>query len=440
MAFLFNDRLRNLVSRLGTGNDKAMGSEYLHLDLTPEQIYAAYSSSWVAKKIVDIPANDATRKWREWQAEADQITMIEAEEKRLDVRRKVRSALKRARALGGSGIYLGLGRNDDPAEPVDLRRVGRGDLRFITVLNRYELSPGELETDPQLKSYGEPKYWRLSNGQEVHPSRMVIFCGDELIDERLQADAGSAWGVSVLQAVFDACKNADSVTANIASLVFELKVDVLRLPDFMRNVGDSEYRQKVEDRVRLAQKVKGNLAALIMDSKEEYHQKQLNASGWNDLIATFMQVVSGAADIPMTRFLGQSPAGMQSTGESDMRNHYDRIQSIQTMDVQPAMYLLDECLIRSALGDRPDDIWYTWASLWQMDEPQRADVGLKASQTIANLRESELIPDEALSRAAVNMITELGVMPGLESEVARWYEGQADDELSGPTAEDESGQ
>jgi len=41
-----------------------------------------------------------------------------------------------------------------------------------------------------------------------------------------------------------------------------------------------------------------------------------------------MQLASGAADIPMTRLLGQSPAGMNATGDGDMRNYYDRIEAI----------------------------------------------------------------------------------------------------------------
>jgi uncharacterized protein len=42
----------------------------------------------------------------------------------------------------------------------------------------------------------------------------------------------------------------------------------------------------------------------------------------------FRKIVSGAADIPVTRLLGQSPAGMNATGTSDMKNYHDRIQSI----------------------------------------------------------------------------------------------------------------
>ena len=53
---------------------------------------------------VDIPALDATRRWRAWQADKAQIEKIEAEEVRLDLRAKVKQAMTRARLFGGAAM------------------------------------------------------------------------------------------------------------------------------------------------------------------------------------------------------------------------------------------------------------------------------------------------------------------------------------------------
>ncbi len=39
--------------------------------------------------------------------------------------------------------------------------------------------------------------------------------------------------------------------------------------------------------------------------------------------------------MPVTILMGQSPAGMNATGESDFRWHYDRIKSRQTLHIAP---------------------------------------------------------------------------------------------------------
>ena len=61
--------------------------------------------------------------------------------------------------------------------------------------------------------------------------------------------------------------------------------------------------------------------------------------------------------------LGQSPAGMNATGTSDMKNYHGRIQSIQELEPTPAMVRLDECIIRPATGSRDEAIYYEWAPL-----------------------------------------------------------------------------
>jgi len=55
IAFV-RDSLTSLVSRMGTDRDKAATTFYTHTILSDEQLIASYSSSWLPRKIVDIPA------------------------------------------------------------------------------------------------------------------------------------------------------------------------------------------------------------------------------------------------------------------------------------------------------------------------------------------------------------------------------------------------
>ncbi|WP_238174948.1 anti-CBASS protein Acb1 family protein, partial [Pseudomonas aeruginosa] len=85
------DKLVNFVANLGTERDKAAGSFYAPVVLTDEQLHNAYRGAWFPRKVVDIPAKDATRRWRAWQASKAQIEKIEAEEKRLHATRRWRA-------------------------------------------------------------------------------------------------------------------------------------------------------------------------------------------------------------------------------------------------------------------------------------------------------------------------------------------------------------
>jgi uncharacterized protein len=126
-------------------------------------------------------------------------------------------------------------------------------------------------------------------------------------------------------------------------------------------------------------------------------------------------LASGGADIPATRLLGQSPDGMNATGDSDLRNYYDMVSSRQETDLRPSLAPLDDFLLRSVLGSTPSDIHYNWHSLWQLTPEQAADTSFKKAQAVKIYSDTGLVPTRALEEGVQNMLIEDGMMPGLEA-------------------------
>ena len=420
------DSLTNFVSRLGTERDKASHNSYTTPFLDEVQLLNAYRGAWLPRKIIDIPAFDSVRAWRDWQADQAQIEKIENEEKRLNVRGKLLDARVKARLWGGAAIHIGTG-DQNLALPLEADRIGTGGIKHLTVLTRRQLKAGEIDRDPASEWFGRPVVYTMSAGDKVqvdiHPSRLVIFHGNPPADIELVGAGDAAWGDSVLLSVMDAIHQADGTAANIASLVFEAKVDVFKIPDFMLKLKDNGYREKLLERISLAATAKGINGALLLDKDEDYQNKSASFSNLPEVLDRFLQIVSGAADIPATRLLGQSPAGMNSTGESDLRNYYDRLSAMQALEMTPAMHRMDEALIRSALGSRPPEVYYEWAPLWGMSEKEKADVfktKADAARALAGSAAGTLLPVEALSDALVNAFTEDGSLPGLEAAIEEY--------------------
>ncbi len=429
------DRLVNLVSGLGTAKDKASGSVFALALMAKDQLDAAYRGDWIARKVVDIPAFDETRAWRNWQADQDQIEAIEAEEYRHGLQHKIASARVRARLYGGAALYMGVD-GGKPGEELDLRRVTTGGLKYVHVLNRYEIQPGEIELDPQSPLFGEPKKYTLTTGSkasvDIHPSRVIRFVGADMPDRNLMLDG---WGDSVLQAIDDAVRHAGSAAAAIAALMQEAKVDIIKMPNLMEMVATEEYRQKVIDRFTLANTAKSMVNAILLDGEEEWSQKQVSFAQLPEVLNTYLQIASGAADIPATRLLGQTPGGLQSTGESDLRNYYDRISAGQNLHLRPALHRLDEVLIRSALGARPPEVHYVWAPLWQISEKERAEIAESKAKTTKTYADTGLLPDPALGKALQNQLVEDGTYPGLAEAIEEFGE-EPDDPEAGDDAAD----
>ena len=410
------DSFKNLVANLNTVRDKQAGGDYYLTTLTDDTLSAIYRTSWMGRKTVDIPAKDATRKWREWEAEAEDISKIEALEKQLLLPQKVMLALQLSRLYGGSAIYFSID-GDDPALPLELETVKADSLSFVTVIQKATLQSGDIDQDPLSQTYGMPMWYEINSGtggsQKIDPSRLVLFTGAETLECETMGTA-DGWGDSVLRAAYEAIRNADSTAANTASLVYEAKVDVLKIPDLSNIMANPRTRALLEQRVELSAQLKGNNGMLIVDGEEEYAQKTFSFGGLPEITYQALQAVSGAADIPLTRFLGQSPAGLSSTGESDLKNYYDSVNSMQTLIVTPALHNLDETLIRSALGNRPEELDYLWSSLWQMTDEQKSTISKQTAETIKVLADSGLFIDDELAAAAANLLVEHSILPAFE--------------------------
>ena len=417
------DGIRSFTSGMGMQeHDKSATASYFAPLLTYLDIKNSYRSSWVARKIVDVPANDSLRKWRDWQGEADDIQKIKKLERQLGYRGKLLQDYIQARLWGGAAIIIGTDQPKD--EPLDPARIGKDGLKYLTVVSRHELNAGPLEYDVLDPNYGRPQYFTVANSMEnihIHYSHLVVLRGAEQPDlwGYVSGDAIQqvGWGDSVLQACYDAIKNVDSSCANIASLVFEANVDVFGIEDLTENLSDPDYEKVILDRFALAKLGKSVNKTLIHDSTEVYDRKQINFAKLPEVIQQFLLVAAGAADIPLTRFLGQSPGGMSSTGDGDMNNYYDAISARQELELEPAIAILDECLIRSALGHRPEDLHFNWTPLKQMSEKEVADIGKTTAETGKILNESGVFPPEAIQKGITNQLVQTGALPGIDNAI-----------------------
>jgi phage-related protein (TIGR01555 family) len=414
------DGLKNIVANLNTSRDKASHSTYEEITVTDEQLVAMYRTSAIAKKIVDLPAEDSLREWREWYAPKEQISLIEGEESRLGQQAAYIKASKRARLFGGSAIFIGTG-DSDLEEPLDPERIAKGGIKYLTVLSRHSLMAGLLGTDPREPTYGKPISYQMNTDfamLTIHPSRLVIFHGDELPDERYSGSR-LGWSDPVLQSILTSVRNLDATVANVASLIFESKIDVIGINGFNKGLqsGGRAYETLVLTRAALTAQGKGINGTMVMDAEDTYTQKSASFATLPDIMDRFMQLTSAASSIPMTLLFGMSAGGLNSTGESDTRGYYDRVKVLQTLEITPASHILDECILRSALGSRPPEIHYNWRPLWQPTTKERAETGKLIADTFKIVSDLEVLDPEVVAEALVNGLTENGLAAGLESGV-----------------------
>lgn len=425
------DGLANVLTGRGTTVDRSAANFWVRRFTTPDQIEAAYLGSWLHRKIVDIPAQDMCRAGRDWDAEDDEIAKIEAEEKRLGLWAKVYEALTLGR-LGGGAILIGLG--DDPSQPMP-RTIRPQQIQYLTVLSRWQMSIGDMEMDPALPTFGQPKYFGLSGSARairIHPSRVVCFKGLPVPAIRMAQWEDRFWGMSVVEAVDEAVQHATTACAGFASLIDEAKIDVFRFSGTVDQLSQPGGEEKLMKRVELTNTGKSVHRAVILDKEDEWEQRQLTLTGVRDVIITYDARVAGAADIPATRLFGKAPDGMNATGEGDLANYFQSIGAKQDMQLRPALQQIDAVMLPSA-GVKPDLPW-TFSTLMVLTEQQQAEIEAKEADTITKIAAVALMPESALAKTVQNRLIESGRWPGLkklieEAEAAGEESPGGDDDL-----------
>lgn len=419
----FVDGLKNVVANLGMGRDKAAHATYAVTQLSNQELLNTYRASWLAAAIVDYPAEDATRNWRNWRAKEDQITKIEELEKSLGVKGLVNEALISARLYKAAAIYI----NTNDADQASPLKPGK-EIRSLVVLSALVLRPKEIVKDISSPYYGKAELYTLSTADkqvDIHASRLVIFLG-----RKLPGDTGNigaftdSWNAdSVLEAAVEAVHQYDSSMANMSSLMYEAKVDVFKFKGFAELLENTANDALLTRRLQTQAAMKGINGAVVIDMEDDYQQKSATFSGAPEIIMKIQESAAGAAGMPVTRLFGRAVAGLSGSGDGDERVYYDRISNVQGTDIGPAMAVLDECMIAQALGIRPPEVHYQWAPLRQTTAGERADVFSKtatAARALAGNNAGELIPLDALSDSLVNEFTELGVLPGLDQGIAKY--------------------
>lgn len=429
----FFDGLANLFSRLGTSADRNTRSFYVTPPIDQSQLENAYRSSWLTRKVHDLVPFEMTRAGRNWKAEKEQIAELETLEKRLMLWHKLREALTTARLHGGAALVLGV-RQGMPEQPLVVDRLGRETLRYAVVFSRFQIhAPFGMDRDPESDFYGAPQMWEIrapkGNPVRVHPSRVITFHGAPLPKGSLSlSEIDQFWGDPLLTSIKSAIDNAETSQAAVATLLHEMKQDVISIPGLTEKIATESAEGLLAARIEAAQQMKSMFNTLLIDGGkggeakeggETWETRQVTFAQHPELIRQFVGIVAGAADIPVTRLMGESPGGLQSTGKGEQDDFNRMIAAKQDADLGPALLRLDEILIRSALGTRPDEIYSDFAPLDDMDAGQASEIEKREAETVQIYGQSGLLPNDALAEAVQNRLLENGRWPGLDAALEK---------------------
>ncbi|MGV2811726.1 anti-CBASS protein Acb1 family protein [Enterobacter cancerogenus] len=380
-----DDGLENLISGLNTLADKQAHTRYKTVKrLTDDKCANMLRGSWAAGKMARIPGEDMVREgWYISSAslEDKEVAALNKAANDMVLDAKVMNAIAFGRAYGGTFLFVGKPGETTRDDPFDESDIRMGDSLALAVLDKTMLSPEttNIDADPGSPTFGEPLLYTLNNSMlKIHRSRMMGFIGKSLPYQEYQKNG--YWHDSVYQDSQDAIMRYDTAATIINSLLHESNNDVMRIKGMTKMLATEEGEKQIKKRFSLTALMKSTVNMLLMDSEDEYARKAISFAGINDILTSFRFDTAGAADIPLTRFFGQSPGGLNSTGETDLRNYYDMIGFRQRILLKPHLIRFYRLLCISLFGKAPDDLDINFHPLWQTDPKDEAQTKLNNAQ------------------------------------------------------------
>lgn len=368
-----NDGFENLLTGMGTSKDPLTHTTFTRnrsLSQNQEFITSLYSQNWLAAAVVNVPVNDMTRNWIDIEIEDEaKEEQLEKALGKLKAKSKINQALKWAGAYGGAIIIMMVNDGRDMSEPLTVSAIRDKGLENLIVLDRWRVTVGPLDTNLLSKNFGYPEHYLVSrSGQKIHYSRVLRFDGEMPSIEEFERNG--YWGNSTFEKTWSPISNSQTVSQEIAGMTKESNVDVYKIEGLNEMVAlGPEGEAAVTKRLAVAHQLKSYINGIALDKNDDYEKKSNTFSGLGEIDDKFLLKVAGASQIPMSKLLGKTDAGLNGNGEGDLKNYYDNLSGRQEVEMNdPIQTLLDVAYV-SEFG-RVEQVAFEFNPLWQMTQEQ----------------------------------------------------------------------
>ena len=431
------DAFSNRLFRLGFGSQAPIeATEYPLTRMTDNYalLNSLYRDNWVVQNVVDIIPADMLREWFTVTGEGigpESGGELKRFFRRTQLRDRLLNGLRWGRLYGGAAGLLLIRGQEDLSRPLDLSAVLPGSYQGLYVLDRWSgVSPdAELVSDPGDRDFNLPMWYNITdaNGRtvtRVHHSRVIRFTGREL--PFLEKAAEMYWGESELEALYDDVKKHDNVSHNIANLTFRANTDVMSVQDLdqLLSVAGAEQQRRFWETMQAISVIKSNFGMQLVNREDTVQNTQYTFAGLKDVYDSMCLDLSGASRIPVTKLFGRSPSGLNATGESDLKNYYDYVDTLRESKLRPILEQLLPVILMSALGYVPEDLDIQFPPLWTPTAEEVARIAGEKTQSVIAAFQAGLMDQGAAMSELKKLSDETGMFDSISDEAISAAKGK----------------
>lgn len=347
---------------------------------------------------VETLAADTTRQWMDvTHPDMKKAKSVTAAINRMGLRHVFRRAASDAGYFGVARVFIDTGERDPAVlrEPLSLKPdsvLQGGRLSFIHI-DPSLMFPGQYNaSDPLSPWFYRPRTWSAL-GREIHSSRFLHFVQHPV--PLLLKPAYNFGGIPAVQMALDYLVHFSGTRESAARLLkkFSLTVFKTNMQSVLYGDDDDDVRRRVE---YFAKNRDNDGVELVDMEDEEILQINTPLSGVVDIVRQALEMLAAVWRMPVTKYLGISPGGMNATGESDLQNWYDHASGQQASMFDEPMNTVLALAQLHAFGAIDQDCGFTWAALKKPSDSELATINKTKADTDAVLQQCGAISDEEI--------------------------------------------
>lgn len=358
------------------------------------QVCAMLMQHWLIEKACEMPGKDAVRHgWENTVNDGEDvnpkvIAEIEKLDKKFKIKKNCIEFIKFGRGFG-IRIAMFIVNSPDPeyyAKPFNPDGITPGSYRGISQIDPYWITP-ELAikdaSDPASMHFYEPTWWRVNGVGRIHRSHLVIWRNGDVAD--ILKPTYLYGGIPLPQKIMERVYGSERTANEGPLLAMTKRLTAIHVDMAAAQSNWEMFLQKMQFWTAL----QNNFGVKALGKEELIEQFDTSLTDLDAVIMTQFQLAASIAEVPATKLLGTSPKGMDATGEFEMKDYHEFLESFQenvlTELVDRHHLLLMRSWIAPKFGIKPFEINISWRPVDTPSAKEQAETNYIKAQTDAQL-------------------------------------------------------
>lgn len=335
---------------------------------------------------------------------------LEEELKRLNVQDCFRKIAEQDGFFGRAHLFIELDKNDgsnvmlrpelvipigDGQNAFSKAKITKGSITRLKTVEAIWCYPANYNSNnPLADNWYAPSLWFVQ-GMEVHASRLLTFVGREVPD--MLKPAYSFGGLSLSQMVQPTVQNWLRTRQSVSDIVHSFSVFILstQMGQDLNEDGDQIFK-----RADFFNDLRDNRGLMIIDKEsEEFANVAAPLSTLDALQAQSQEHICSVSGLPLVKYTGISPSGLNATSEFEIAAFYDWIKAYQIAFFQPGLTRIFHMAQLNLWGEIDEDLYFEFQPLAEQTEEEKATTRKTEADTDkVHIDSGVLSPEEVRGR------------------------------------------